>query len=298
MSAAMSIEQRHLDEDQRLVGHAGMDERVAAPIVAIEAVLEVVPTGDLVHRLVLDELLQERPGGIPGDATQLEQPGGEELGQHPLQAAIERFVLGMGPEQGEQLGPQIDGELHPAVEAAEQHEQGFPPWGAGVAQGVDGDEQAGARTVRMGSWPGDPACCRRCRGTASWPGAAAVPSGRSSSATSSRAVCSVSNRGPKSSTNSVKNWARPSRSSAATTSATSPPRLRMRTPPRRSSRHASTCSRRRLRSRSLRAASLRGPRRQRAVASSKPARAVARTRLNAMGLVPGWCAPEAGTRRW
>ena len=64
--------QRDLDEHERLVGHRGMEERVAAAI-GVEAVLEVVPRADRVHRFVLDQLLEERGRRRPGEAAELEQ---------------------------------------------------------------------------------------------------------------------------------------------------------------------------------------------------------------------------------
>ena len=69
--------QRDLDEHERLVGHRGMEERVA-PTVGVEAVLQVGPRADRVHRFVLDQLLEERGRRVPGDAAQLEQADVEE----------------------------------------------------------------------------------------------------------------------------------------------------------------------------------------------------------------------------
>ena len=50
--------QRHLDKDQRLVGHARVKEREAAAI-GLQPAAQVVPAVDLVHRLVADDLLQQ-----------------------------------------------------------------------------------------------------------------------------------------------------------------------------------------------------------------------------------------------
>lgn len=54
----MPFNQRHLDEDQRLVGHARMKKREQAAI-AVQAILEVVPTRNGVDCLIGDQLLEE-----------------------------------------------------------------------------------------------------------------------------------------------------------------------------------------------------------------------------------------------
>src|SRR3990167_5901892 len=77
-----AVHQRHLDEDQRLIGQARVEEAVAAAV-AVQAVLQVGPAADVVHGLVLDELFQQRGGRIPRQATQLQKshvkPGGEQV---------------------------------------------------------------------------------------------------------------------------------------------------------------------------------------------------------------------------
>ena len=67
--SAMPVVERDLDEHQRLVRHRGMEERVAAAV-GVEPVLQVVPRADRVHRLVRDELLEQRGRRVPRDAAQ------------------------------------------------------------------------------------------------------------------------------------------------------------------------------------------------------------------------------------
>jgi hypothetical protein len=54
-------QQRHLDEDQRLVGQLRVEEGEAAAV-GLQAAAQVVPAVDLVHRLVVDDLLQQLRG--------------------------------------------------------------------------------------------------------------------------------------------------------------------------------------------------------------------------------------------
>ena len=70
--ARRAVRQRDLHEHERLVGHRGMEERVAAAV-GVEPVLEVGPRVDRVHRFVLDQLLEQRGGRVPRDAPELEQ---------------------------------------------------------------------------------------------------------------------------------------------------------------------------------------------------------------------------------
>ena len=83
------LDQRHLDEDQRLARHARMEEGVAAAI-GIEPVLQVAPGADVVHRLVADELLQQRRRTVPVDAAEFEEADIEPARQQRLQIALQR----------------------------------------------------------------------------------------------------------------------------------------------------------------------------------------------------------------
>src|SRR5262249_59346552 len=62
--------ERHLDEDQRLVDQRRMEERIATPVGRIDARAQVLPVAYLVHRLVLDDLLEDYGGRRPGASTQ------------------------------------------------------------------------------------------------------------------------------------------------------------------------------------------------------------------------------------
>ena len=59
MSLGHARDQRHLDEDQRLVGHARMEKGEAAAV-GLEPVLQIGPAADLVHRLVGHQLFEQR----------------------------------------------------------------------------------------------------------------------------------------------------------------------------------------------------------------------------------------------
>ena len=65
--------QRHLDEDQRLVDHRRMEERVAAPVHRIDAPAQVLPVADLVDGLVADDLGEDRSRRRPVDPAQDEK---------------------------------------------------------------------------------------------------------------------------------------------------------------------------------------------------------------------------------
>ena len=66
---AHAARQRHLDEDQRLVGQLRMEEREAAPV-GFQPAPQVAPALDRVHRLVLDQLLEHDRRRVPVDALE------------------------------------------------------------------------------------------------------------------------------------------------------------------------------------------------------------------------------------
>ncbi len=80
--------QRDLHEHERLVGHRGVEERVA-PAIGVEPVLEVGPRLDRVHRFVLDQLLEQRGRRVPRDAPELEQADVEQRRELRLQLVVE-----------------------------------------------------------------------------------------------------------------------------------------------------------------------------------------------------------------
>ena len=58
-----------LDEDQRLVHQRRMEEGVAAPVGRMNAAAQIVPTADLVHGFVADELFEHDRGRRPVDTA-------------------------------------------------------------------------------------------------------------------------------------------------------------------------------------------------------------------------------------
>ena len=120
--ARHAVHQRHLDEDQRLVGHARMEEGEAAAV-RIEAVLEVAPRADGVHRLVGHQLLEQRRRGAPVDAHQIEEADVEPGAEQRTQILAQHARRGVGAAQGHQLGPQVDHELHALRHADEFMQQ-------------------------------------------------------------------------------------------------------------------------------------------------------------------------------
>ena len=67
-----------------------MEERKAAPVGGIEAAAQIVPALDLVHRLVGDDLLQDRRRRLPVDAAQHQEAAVEPRRQQMHQVAIDR----------------------------------------------------------------------------------------------------------------------------------------------------------------------------------------------------------------
>ena len=86
------------------------------------------------HGLVRDELLEERGGRVPGDATQLEQPDVEEGGELGLELVVEVGKLRVVARDPQHVGAEVDEELHPALEPAEQPQQAVGRGGERVAQ--------------------------------------------------------------------------------------------------------------------------------------------------------------------
>src|SRR5690606_26073370 len=104
-------DQRHFDKYQRLMRQTRVKESVAAAV-AIEAVFQVGPAADVVHRFVLDELFQQRRGRIPGQPAQLQktdiEPGGKKL----LQLGIERQQARVAFKLAQQFGAQVQQKPH------------------------------------------------------------------------------------------------------------------------------------------------------------------------------------------
>ena len=93
--------ERHFDEDHRLVGQRRMEKSIAAAV-GLEPAAQVVPALDLVHGLVLDQLLQHQRGRAPVDALQDQEsaiePGTEQTGEVGFDDRPMRMV-GQAPQQ-------------------------------------------------------------------------------------------------------------------------------------------------------------------------------------------------------
>ena len=63
--AGQALDQRDLEEDQRLARQGRVKERVAAAI-AVQPMTQIAPGADLVHGLVFDDLLEQRGRRVPG----------------------------------------------------------------------------------------------------------------------------------------------------------------------------------------------------------------------------------------
>ncbi len=104
------IGQRHLDEDQRLGRHARVEEGVEAAV-GIEAVLEVGPGTDFMHRFVFDQFFEQRSRRMPGNTLQFEETDVEPGAQARLQFAVEHGQFLVLLQIAQQVGAQIDQEL-------------------------------------------------------------------------------------------------------------------------------------------------------------------------------------------
>src|SRR6516162_11314098 len=111
-------DQRHLHEDQGLVGHAGMEKGKAATI-RLEPVLQVGPPADLVHGLIGHQLLKQRRRRFPGDSLELEKADVEPVGEQSLQILLEARESGIVLPEINQLGAAVDEELYPIGERVE-----------------------------------------------------------------------------------------------------------------------------------------------------------------------------------
>jgi hypothetical protein len=63
------------------------------------------------HRLVLDQLFQQRRRRVPGDALQFEEADVEPGREARFQLAVERRQAGLLVEVAQQVGAQVDEEL-------------------------------------------------------------------------------------------------------------------------------------------------------------------------------------------
>ena len=142
------IDQGHFDEDEGFHRHARVEKGVAAPV-RVEAVLQVLPGADLVHRFVLDQLFQQGRRGLPGEAGNFQEadvePGGETVLQLPVQGLQFRILVEKA-QQGRPAGP-------PGIS---------PPWGMAlnwVRMRMREERMAARRAASASHWAGLPTAC-------------------------------------------------------------------------------------------------------------------------------------------
>ncbi len=99
-----------------------MKEAVAAAV-AVEPVLDVGPAPDVVHRLVLDQLLDQRGRRVPADAAQLEEADVEPGREHVLHLGIQRQQAPVGLQVRQHLGAHVHQEAHAIGSTAEALQQ-------------------------------------------------------------------------------------------------------------------------------------------------------------------------------
>ncbi|MDI9330286.1 MAG: hypothetical protein QM527_03010 [Alphaproteobacteria bacterium] len=83
-----------------------LDPKTKTTAIGLQAVTQVIPTIDGVHRLVLDDFFQQLGTGIPGDLMQLQKPRVEPRGEQMVQIGIQCAHVGVVAHLGQQLGAQ------------------------------------------------------------------------------------------------------------------------------------------------------------------------------------------------
>ena len=118
--------QRDLDEDQRLVDQRRVEKGVAAAVRRIDAPPEFVPVADFMHRLVADDLLEDRRRRRPVDPAQHEkaaiEPGAEEV----LKIAVDDGEAAVAAQGLEEVGAHRDERRRAARSAVEAAEELLP----------------------------------------------------------------------------------------------------------------------------------------------------------------------------
>ena len=136
--------ERHLHEDEGLVGKGGMKEPEAAPV-RRQAALQVLPVEDLVYRLVLDDLLEHESGGVPVDAPDLEEPTVEPGAEQVEEVRVERLELRQIRQSLQQRLAHCEEIGHAVRRGVEKAEQ--------VAARRLGGPREGGRSPRTGRLP-------------------------------------------------------------------------------------------------------------------------------------------------
>ncbi len=75
------------------------------------------------HRLIVDQLFQQRGGAVPVDPLQLQKADIEPGGEQPAQIGIQRRQQLVGPAHLQQRAAQIDQELPPIRDRRELRQQ-------------------------------------------------------------------------------------------------------------------------------------------------------------------------------
>src|SRR3546814_5676127 len=77
----------------------------------------------LVHGFVGDQLLEQRGRRVPVDGAQVEEAGVEPRQQQLAQVVVEALEIGVVAAQRQQVGAQVDQELHPLRQRVELGEE-------------------------------------------------------------------------------------------------------------------------------------------------------------------------------
>ena len=119
------MHQRDFDEDQRLARKLGMKERKAAPV-GLQPAPQVGPVLDRMHRLVPDDLLQQRRGRAPVDLLQIEESGVEPRREQVAEVAVHGAKPGMLAQDLQQIAAHRDDRGRPAWCAVDPPHQLLP----------------------------------------------------------------------------------------------------------------------------------------------------------------------------
>ena len=142
------LDQRDLDEDQRFERHPRVEEGVAAAVV-VEAVLEVFPRADLMHRFVLHQPFEQRRGRLPGDALELQKADVEPRVEARFELAVEGLELGVVAQEAQQVGAQVDQKLDPLRDGVELGQDADPARAHRHAQARFGVPLRGGADLRL-----------------------------------------------------------------------------------------------------------------------------------------------------
>src|SRR6516165_12130276 len=92
-------------------------EKGKAATIRIEAVLQIGPPADLVHRLVGHQLFEQCGRLFPGNPLELKKADVEPIGEQPPQILFEAGKRGIALLEVDQFGAAVDQELGPSGSA-------------------------------------------------------------------------------------------------------------------------------------------------------------------------------------